>query len=44
MEKKRLEELILYIGLDPSSRGEMLSIDSFAQLSNVLLQEREAAN
>jgi 16S rRNA (adenine1518-N6/adenine1519-N6)-dimethyltransferase len=44
MEKKRLEELILHIGIDPSSRGEMLSIESFAQLSNVLLQEREAAN
>ncbi|WP_037465054.1 16S rRNA (adenine(1518)-N(6)/adenine(1519)-N(6))-dimethyltransferase RsmA [Shimazuella kribbensis] len=38
IEKTQLEELIRSIGIDPSCRGEMLSIESFAQLSNVLLQ------
>lgn len=38
--KTRLEELIKSIGIDPSCRGEMLSMDSFAELSNVLLRER----
>lgn len=40
LEKKRLEELIHSIGIDPGCRGEMLSMESFAQLSNILLQER----
>jgi 16S rRNA (adenine1518-N6/adenine1519-N6)-dimethyltransferase len=38
MEKTKLEELIRSVGIEPSYRGEMLSIESFAQLSNVLLQ------
>jgi len=41
MEKARLEELIHSIGVDPSCRGEMLSMESFAQLSNILLRERD---
>lgn len=40
LEKKRLEELIHSIGIDPGCRGEMLSMESFAQLSNILLQEQ----
>jgi 16S rRNA (adenine1518-N6/adenine1519-N6)-dimethyltransferase len=41
LEKAHLEELVRSIGLDPSCRGEMLSIESFAQLSNALYQQRE---
>ncbi len=40
IEKSTLEEKIRLAGVDPASRAEMLSIESFANLANVLDSEK----